>query len=121
MDESKQATIFLSAGYNHEWKTLFQKDGYTVIKTQNILGSIYFFPNRLIEEFETFLLNLQADIYPLLSEQIILAGDFNARLSVWQDLKTCPREERLEAVRANMRSSSRRLHCGYMGLQSHLS
>lgn len=91
-DNSGLAAIFISPNYNLEWKKIIQKDGYVIMKTQDaVLVSCYFSPNRPLEEFESFLLVLQLNVQPFISGYLIIAGDFNARSSAWQDTTTCPR------------------------------
>lgn len=97
-DETKLAAIFMAPSYRSNWKALHQKDGYIMMRTQNyVFGSCYFSPNRPIGEFRTFLTNLYFDIIPHLSNYVILVGDFNARSTMWQDTRTCPRGELLSA------------------------
>ena len=96
-------------------------DGYVAAKFQDfVLYSCYFSPNRALTEFEDYLGALEASMSRWQSNQIILAGDFNAKSEDWHSGRTDRRGYvlgelaiQLDLAPVNAGSTPTRFHQGY--------
>ncbi|KAA5557157.1 hypothetical protein F3G48_32875, partial [Pseudomonas aeruginosa] len=63
--------------------------GYVVVRVhETVVIGVYFSPNRSLAEFERFLGGLEALVHRFESRPVILAGDLNAKCTVWGSPRT---------------------------------
>lgn len=71
-------------------------DGYVWVELDDVIVySCYFSPNRSLEEFTTFLEDVDRSYQSIGNGRVVITGDFNAAAVEWGSKRTCKRGEAL--------------------------
>lgn len=82
-DDPPFAAVYVSDKFAFNWQLHASAPGIVAIKSDNLLVSIYFLPNKPAREFEEFLDVLLNIVVSAGDTRTLLVGDFNARSHVW--------------------------------------